>query len=477
MRRTRRVGVALLVMLFAAACGLKPGVEHLPAPEIAGASASFALPPGTTLDAEGNLVDAETGEIVATAEELESSGIVTAGGGGGAGAGGAAPPGGTDEREAPAPAPPPGEGNSTGVTDDTIKIGIHAPITGAAPIPSASFQKGTTLYWNHLRSKGGSVNGRDVEVVFRNDNYNPSQAVAACREMVEAERVFLLFGIAGTDQIQACAQYAASVGVPYVSTGVTELRLAELPNYFAVSMSYKQQGPLLTDMLVDKLGAKGETNGMVRFSTPTFQDAHDSFIAAMRSRGAPVDYDRAVAKTAGQSDAAAIATELNQRQIQNVYVLTSPTWFLQLANAAANQGYRPQWVGIGLTMSLDTVANVGCRNSRSIDDARFLNFFPAFADAPRFDPAFRQAGGEDDIQFGLWGLSKVIHGMLAAPGKDLTREAFIVANERGEKITTGVVPPVRYARGDHLGGDAMHLSRAECDQNRWVTEQAFVSDF
>ena len=127
-------------------------------------------------------------------------------------------------------------------------------------------------------------------------------------------------------------------------------------------------------------------------------------------------------------------------------------------------------------MAIDTVANVACRNQGSINNARFLNPFPAYFDSSRFDPDFRAAGGTDDIMFGLWASSKVIAEMLKAPGKDLTRERFIYFAER-LKISTGVMPDAEYTPENHFGGKAMHLNRADCANNRWVTEQAFVSDF
>lgn len=481
-RRNRLIALAALMLMVAAACGQKPGVAD-------NAVAAGGLAGGAIVDPEtGQVIDPETGEVLGSAEDfgLDASGGSTTGGssstttGSGSTSGGTGPSGGGEGEggggSAPS-GPEPTGGDTTGVSGDTIKIGIHAPITGAAPVPSQSFQKGKDLYWNWLRQNNQSIEGRGVEVVFRNDNYNPSQAVAACREMVEDEEVFLLVGIAGTDQIQACARYAASAGVPYVSAGVTQIGVDTLRNYFAIWMTYPQQGPLLADLLVTKLGAKGEKNGMVRFNTPTFQDGHDTFVAAMEDKGASVDYDRAVSKTAGASEAQTIATELNQQGIENVHVLVSPTFFIQLAQAAVNQQYRPQWVGYGLTKGLDTVASVACRNSRSIDNARFLSPFPAYFDSNRFDPDFRKAGGTDDIMLGLWGASKVIAEMLKLPGKDLSRERFIYFAERAQKLKTGVFPDVGFTPEDHLGGTAMHLLRADCANNRYVTEQAFVSDF
>lgn len=488
-KRSQLVALVGLMLLMAAACGQKPGVSE----QFASSGGVAALPEGTEINDEGLVVDSETGEVLGSAQDFglgtsDDSGLTGAAPGDSGSTGGEGREPGTPGTETGAPsndddgggggsAPPPAPGgDTTGISANTIKIGIHAPITGAAPVPSQSFQKGKDLYWDYLEKTNNLIFGRNVEAIFRNDNYNPSQAVSACREMVEQEKVFLLVGVAGTDQIQACARYAATVGVPYLSAGVTEIGLDNLPNYFANWMSYKQQGPLLADLLVTKLGAEDEKNGMIRFNTPTFQDAHDSFFSAMDAEGAEVEYDRAVSKTAGASDAQTLATELNQRGIENVYVLTSPTFFLQLAQAAANQNYRPQWTGVGLSMTIDTVANVGCRNNRSLENARFLGPFPAYVDSNRFDPQFREEGGTDDIQFGLWGSSKLLAEMFRTAGKDLTREGFVASLERSS-IKTGILADVRFSPDDHFGGTAMHLLRADCSRNAWVTEQAFVSDF
>jgi len=105
-------------------------------------------------------------------------------------------------------------GDATGVTSTSITIGIHAPLAGAAPLKNESFQKGKDLYW--LRGSGPDVKiyGRTVKVVFADDHYNPTHARSVCQTMAEQQHAMLLVGGGGTDQIQACAQYAASKGIP-----------------------------------------------------------------------------------------------------------------------------------------------------------------------------------------------------------------------------------------------------------------------
>src|SRR5207244_4277505 len=89
---------------------------------------------------------------------------------------------------------PGGPPNRTGVTDKEIVIGIHAPVTGAAPFPQTTFDTGKDVYWKFVNEKGGVAGGRSVRVVFRDDQFNPQRAVQVCREMVEQEKVFLLIG-------------------------------------------------------------------------------------------------------------------------------------------------------------------------------------------------------------------------------------------------------------------------------------------
>ena len=489
------LAVAILVM---AACGQKNGVAEQPIPP---QPVTFALPPGATVDPRtGDIIDAE-GNVIGNAGDLGSSfsgGALDGAAEGSAGGGSASTqlgdPGSSSVAVDPdgdpdAPSQEPRGGDATGVTDDRILLGAHAPLTGAAPIPSDSAQKGNDLYWKWLDEIGKPINGRSVDAILSNDNYNPSQAVAVCKEMVERDRVFMLYGFAGTDQIQACARYAASAGVPYVSLGVTESGLVDLPSYFAVTLTYAEQGPLLADLLVSELGAKGETNGMLRFETPNFQDAHDSFVAAMKERGAAVAYDRAVSKGAGTSEAQVVVQEMKSRGVENVYVNTSPVWFLQVLQAARSQDYEPQWVGVGLTKSLDTVASVGCRNG-TLNGAKFFAPFPAWADIHRYDPDFKEAvravypekGQGDDIMVIPWGLSKVIGRLIEASGRELTRQRFVYFAERVRNIQTGVYPPVTFSPDDHRGGTQVHLNEAQCSgykagDNRWHTIRAFVSDF
>lgn len=487
-RRWRYVAAAALMLLVASACGQKAGVSGQAGQGLGGPVAFVNPTTGATVTpgSAGTTIDPETGEVIdiATGETIISgdTGITDDFSGDTDLSGDTSDDGTETETDTEEPT----GGDTTGVTDEVIKIGVHAPITGAAPVPSDSATKGAQVYWRWLEENGQKVLGRRVEVIIKNDQYNPSHAVAVCKEMVEKDKVFLLAGSAGTDQIQACARYAETVGVPYISAGVTEVGLSNLSTYFAVSMSYPDQGPLMADFLIEELGAADESNAIVYFNTQNFIDGKDAFVDAMEAQGIEV-YQRAVSKTAGTSEAQAVTTDLAQRGIENVNVLLAPVFFLQMLQTSGSSGYHPQWVAPGIQMTFDTVATVGCRNG-SLDGAKMFAPFPAWIDSDKFDPDFRRAvaaiypeennGNGDDFMWLGWSGSKQIHGMLELVGENLTRERFMYYLERARGLTNGIAPELNFSPDDHWGADAVHVSEARCDvDQRWHTLMTHKSDF
>lgn len=378
--------------------------------------------------------------------------------------------------------------SSPGVTKAKIRIGLHAAFTGAAPMPEQPVQRGADVYWEWLASQDLDIHGRDVGVTVKNDNSNPSQAVAVCKEMVEDDKVFMLAGylqIPGHDQIQACARYAASVGVPYVSLGVMKTGLTSLPNYFALTMSHPEQAEMLADLLVDRMGAKGEVNGILWTDGPNWTQTHSRFIDAMTDRDATVEYDRAVSRNAGLSDANAIVQEMKLMGVQNVFVMVTPTFLMQLMSAAGSQEYEPQWTGIGINYSPDDsfVGNLCKNGSDSFEGARVLSPLPAFTDRDDYDKRFDRAmekiypgKPKDGVAWLGWAASRALHPLLQLPGRDLTRKRFISKAEKAELVTR-IFPAMAFTPKDHFAGDRIHLLKADCAAERWKTADAFVKDF
>lgn len=381
-------------------------------------------------------------------------------------------------------APP---GRAAGVSKRSIKIGVHAPITGADPLPSDTVTKGADIYWEWRRQNDNPINGRHIEVVLKNDNYNPSQAVAVCKQMVEKEHVFMLSGLMnpeGKDQSQACARYAASVEVPYVGLGQMKVGVTELDPYFVFSMTWPAQSRLLAEFFVDRLKAKRRKNGMVRHDTPNYQDSHDSFVKAMGRRDAELDYDRAISNGASNTEAQTLIQELKLAEIENVFVLVRPTFFLQLLDAAGSQNYHPRWSGIGITMTtVDQIVDIGCKQDKAIAGAKFFSPLPAFGNRNEFDATYSRAMRSiyetqgDNISWLGWATSRQLAKLLERGGRALTRRRFVTRTERARHVRTEIMPGLNFRPSDHFGANATHVLRASCRRERWLTVGRFRHGF
>ena len=368
-----------------------------------------------------------------------------------------------------------GPNDTSGVTDNEIVIGIHAPVTGASPIPQTTFDTGKDIYWDFLaESDPEALGGRKVRVVFRDDEFNPSRAVQVCREMVENENAFVLVGGGGADQITACAKYASDAGVPYFSAGVNEEGLTALSSYFAVSLTYAQQVPLLID-LIKQLGA--QKVAAVVTDTPSFNDAHDAFVAAAKAADLDLVADDSINKTASEAEALSEINKLKQAGAEVVFLLSSPLVFLGLASSARNQDYSPTFVGPGITSGLNAVMNFGCP---AVGNSQFFSPFPGLDVMDELDPdylpAYAEFGGSakvDDIGIALWGLNKTIALMFEATPK-LGRAALMDTIETSEGFASDVYPPVAYTPKKHFGGTGAHQLKADCPAKQFVTAAQFV---
>ncbi len=319
-----------------------------------------------------------------------------------------------------------------------------------------------------------------MRVFFEDDKFDPSTAVQVCKKMVEQDKVFVLIGGGGADQITACAKYAQSVGVPYLSAGVNEAGLSTLRSYFALSTTYSQQSPLLTQLVSKRF--PGKKVGIAVADSGSFNDAYASIKKDFQAAGFQIVYDKRIPKSANAGDGANIANAMQTSGAEVVYFLSSPTTFLYVASAL-NPTYSPQFVGPGITSGLATVAEIGCQGRKGVDKAIFLSPFPQLDVIDQIDPAYQKAYQQqlgkqgDDLGLALWGLSKQLKTMFDASGKDMTRESFVSTVEGGKTFAGGVYPPVTYSARSHFGGSQVHAVQADCSTGKYKTIATFVSGF
>lgn len=483
-RTGRLFAASLALMAMTAACGLKSeSVDSLktPAGGVPAATGTGTTSTGTT-GAVGTVPGATgtgttpTGTI---AGGSTTTGTTATGGSTGTGAtttGGTTTTGGAKPATGAACGTPSG-GDTTGITSSTINIGLHAPLTGTGtPFPNSSFQKGAGVFW---QQPGHTVCGRKIQVEFKDDTYTPAGARSVCSDM--AKRDFFVVGGGGTDQIQACATDPdiQRAQVPYLSAGVTDNGLSGLQNYFAVSLTYKQQGGLVlknaqqqgianpspSNQNSDNISGKKATWAIVTANSPNFAGARDGMAAALKAAGIPYKIYNVSQQGNYQPAATQFGQQLALNGFKTIFVDAAPGYFVFMTKGYynAHAGTNANWVGPGVTYTEVTVAQYICASPQISGHAYFLSPAPGLDHATEdFKKAYN--GSYDDIEWALWGLSETLWTLLKDASANLTRENFIASSEHAQ-IPASVYPPVDFAHnGGHFGGTGAWVQRVNCNK-------------
>ncbi|HUG84847.1 MAG TPA: ABC transporter substrate-binding protein, partial [Euzebya sp.] len=180
------------------------------------------------------------------------------------------------------------------------------------------------------------------------------------------------------------------------------------------------------------------------------------------------------------------ALELAQNDVDIVYVNSSPVDYLRFAQQASGQGFRPQYVGVGITMGLNALLGSGCGEGAPVDGGIFFSPFPGLDWARDNEPEFFEAAGRfgtpsDDIALALWAQGKILAQLLESyeatyGSNDVTREDFRNLVETSQ-VSTGVFPDLAYSAEDHFGADTVHVLQADCSAGEHRTLATFASGF
>ena len=372
-------------------------------------------------------------------------------------------------------------GNATGITATDINIGLHAPLTGTGtPFPVNSFDEGSKIFW---RDPAHKVCGRTVNLEFQDDTYTPDGANRVCTAF--AANKFLVLGGAGTDQIQACATNSDMTrgGVPYLSAGVTENGLTSLSNYFAASLTYRQQGNLLVTAArqnnflnvapntvdnADTGGGKAQW-AIIAGKPDNFGDAVTGITTALNAAGIKYHVIRVTNTGNYQAEATSNGQSLALAGYKVVYDLTAPGYWVFLTSAFYTQsptGNGVFWTGPGVSFTDFLLAQDTCGGSKNAINGQAYYLAPntgldrATADFKAGAAADKQPG--DDIQWGLWGLNQAVFNALnTAAQTGLTRQNFIAALQRSAFPVNPSYTPLAF-NGSHFGGTGAYVQRINC---------------
>lgn len=141
----------------------------------------------------------------------------------------------------------------SGGDDDTIRIGVFEPMTGASAAGGEMTMEGITLA-NELFPE---VLGKKVEVILVDNKSEPQEAANAVSRLIERENVHAIIGSYGSSLSMAGGPVAQEAGIPVVGCSPTN-PLVTLGNdyYFRVCFIDPFQGTVMANYAYKDLKAK-----------------------------------------------------------------------------------------------------------------------------------------------------------------------------------------------------------------------------
>lgn len=107
-----------------------------------------------------------------------------------------------------------------------IKIGLVGALSGPSALSGEAITRGLSVAIDEVNAKGGVLGGRKLVLVRRDDESTPAKGQQAARELIEKEKVAVIFGGIDTPVSMALVNIMHEHRVPYMGvwaagTGIT----------------------------------------------------------------------------------------------------------------------------------------------------------------------------------------------------------------------------------------------------------------
>lgn len=221
-----------------------------------------------------------------------------------------------------------------GVTEDTIKVGNSIAVSGPLAFVGVPFKAGIEAYFKKVNDNGG-VNGRMIEYVHTDDEFNPEKGKAAFDYLVNDEKVFALVGHFGTPIVGATLEDIKDTGIPavYFATGTgilyNENATGRDRSAYPVQPVYPMEGRILGAWALGQFNA--DKVGVIY----TNDDAGKDLLSGIEKEVPNVLSEQV---PPGAEDVSAAVTKLKDQGVDVVIVAAIQATFPQIIKEMSKQG-------------------------------------------------------------------------------------------------------------------------------------------
>ncbi|MEH2531853.1 branched-chain amino acid transport system substrate-binding protein [Bradyrhizobium sp. AZCC 1588] len=375
-----------------------------------------------------------------------------------------------------------------GVTDDEIRIGNLMPYSGSLEIFGA-IGRAEAAYFEMLNQRGG-INGRKVRFISYDDKSDPASALSLTRNLVEEDKVLLMFGSFGTPGNFAVRKYLNERQIPQLFVASGDDHLSD-PSLFPWTMgwqpSFREEGRIYANYI--QAFYPGKRIVVLwqndHFGREVIKGMEDGLGPVARMIRVGIAYDL-------RDELLDTHVSILKRSGAEILVFAGvPENAAKVIRLAASLDWRPVFIMNQMASSIGTgLKPAGLENAVGVTTAAYLKDAndPAWkdeqsgADWQSFLENYRRAGGQDEsaAMFG-YAAAETLAQVLRQCGDDLSREnvmkqAAALKNYQGSVL----LPGIKISTGPWNFRPIKHMRLVQFDGRTWqpigdVLETAFAS--
>jgi ABC-type branched-subunit amino acid transport system substrate-binding protein len=313
-----------------------------------------------------------------------------------------------------------------GVHPDRVVLGQSAALEGPAAALGLDFNLGIQAAFAEANATGG-VHGRRLELIARDDGYEPTRAIANTHELLGRHQVFALIGQVGTPTARAVLPVAEQNGAPFLApfTGAQFLRDPDLASVINLRASYDQEAEKGIAYLVEELGI---SRVAVLFQDDTFgRDGLHAVTRALRQRNLETVGDATYLRNTTAVKRAAL--DLRAAEPEAVFIIGAYAPTAEFIRICRQIGFEPRF----MTLSFVGSSALATELAGSGAEVLVTQVMPLYSDTrrplvQRFNTALKQHAPEKEASFVVlegYAAGRLVVTALEQLGPAVTREGFL----------------------------------------------------
>ncbi len=365
--------------------------------------------------------------------------------------------------------------SAPGVTSTSVTFGTHQPLTGPAAPGYSEIAAASQAFFNYLNAQGG-INGRKINLLIKDDEYNPVKTVNVTHELVLQDNVFGIFEGLGTPTHTKVVAFLNSSKIPdmFVASGCPcwDDGTAQ-PYTFGWQPNYTIEGKILGQYIKQHFAGK---------KVGVFYQDDDFGMGGLTGIRDEVPAEDIVSTQPYQPGTTNVAPQISAIKGAGAEVLvdfTVPIYTALGQLTSFTLGYKPQLVVSNVGIDPTTVGGLlktfskGKAGTELIEGAVTDGYLPSSSDTSNpWIALFRKvhekydasAPFDGNVEYGMANAYTLAQSLQLA-GKSLTRESIVKAvNEKGAQLSGPGLVPFRYSTTVHGGYSGVEMGQVRNGQ-------------